>query len=136
MCRDCHVIDDGDGGYEGNPAAAQWLTNGVVETTKWNPTGNCVDPDASGDGCLEGPTGIIPVPPDWLADETGEPGTGSLQMDFVYYLGNTTDPVTKNPDGDQWAFLKTGPDRGHMPYGTPLSEGQMRRLILDDFPDE
>ena len=124
MCRDCHVVSDGNGGYEGNPAIVEYLTEGTVTTTTWNP-------DAGVAGLLEGPTGIIPLPHDWAPDQGG-----ALKMDFVYYLGNTTDPVTKNPAGDQWAFLKTGPDRGHMPYGTPLSEEQMQNLILDAFPDE
>ena len=123
MCRDCHVIADGDGGYEGNAAVAQYLTDGTVTTTTWN------DETA----LLEGPAGIIPLPHDWISED-GE--KGALDMDFAYYLGNTTDPVTKNPAGDQWDFLKTGPDRGHMPYGTPLSEAQIQRLILDAFPDE
>ena len=130
-CLDCHVTDDGNGGYEGNPAVAQYLTEGTVTTTSWNP-----DPDPTVEdepGLLEGPTGIIPLPHDWISEE----GTkGSLDMDFVYYLGNTTDPVAKNPEGDQWDFLKTGPDRGHMPYGTPLSAEQMEDLILDAFPAE
>jgi len=120
------VIPDGNGGYDGNPAVVQYLNEGTVTTTTWNP-------DAGVVGMLEGPTGIIPLPHDWIS-ETG--GKGKLDMDFVYYLGNTSDPVTKNPAGDQWAFLKTGPDRGHMPYGTPLSEEQIQNLILDEFPDE
>ena len=124
MCRDCHVVSDDNGGYEGNPAIVEYLTEGTVTTTTWNP-------DAGVAGLLEGPTGTIPLPHDWAPDQGG-----ALKMDFVYYLGNTTDPVTKNPTGDQWAFLKTGPDRGHMPYGTPLSEEQIQNLILDAFPDE
>jgi hypothetical protein len=124
MCRDCHVINDGNGGYEGNPALVQYLTEGTVTTTTWNDSTDLLD----------GPSGIIPLPHDWIS-ETGE--KGSLDMDFVYYLGNTDDLVTKNPAGDQWDFLKTGPDRGHMPYGTPLSEDQINNLILDEgFPDE
>jgi hypothetical protein len=114
-CLDCHVADDGNGGYEGNPAVAQYLTEGIVETTRWNAETNL----------LEGPTGIIPVPHDWTPDNGA-----ALKMDFVYYLGNTTDPVSKNLEGDQWDFLKEGPDRGHMPYGTPLSEDQMEKLLL------
>lgn len=125
-CRDCHVIRDGKGGYEGNPAVVEYLTKGTVTTTTWNP-------DEGIAGMLEGPTGIIPLPHDWIKED----GTkGVLNMDFVYYLGNTTDPVTKNPAGDDWAFLKTGPDRGHTPYGTPLSIEQINNLILDKFPDE
>ena len=78
-------------------------------------------------GCLEGPAGIIPVPPNWLPADGG-----TLRMDFVHYLGDTTDPVTRNPAGDQWAFLKTGPDAGHMPFGSSLSVQQMNRLILGE----
>ena len=125
-CRDCHVIPNGSGGYEGNAAVARYLTEGKVTTTVWNP-------DAGIAGLLESPTGIIPLPPDWIS-ECGTKGT--LDMDFAYYLGNTTDAVTKDLEGDDWAFLKTGPDRGHMPYGTPLSADQMEDLILDAFPDE
>ena len=124
MCRDCHVIPDGNGGYEGNPALVQYLTEGTVTTTTWNASTRLLD----------GPTGIIPLPHDWIS-ETDE--KGSLDMDFVYYLGNTDDPVTKNPAGDLWDYLKTGPDRGHMPYGTPLSADQINNLILEQgFPDE
>ena len=123
-CRDCHVVSDGNGGYEGNPAMVQYLTEGTVTTTKWNP-------DASVAGMLEGPSGTIPIPHDWAPGQGG-----ALKMDFAYYLGNTEDPVVKDPDGDEWAFLKTGPDGGHMPYGSPLSEEQIQKLILDEFPDE
>jgi hypothetical protein len=119
-CLDCHAVWNGLG-CEGNPAVCQYDNERIVETTHWNNETNL----------LEGPTGIIPIPPDWAPDSGG-----ALDMDFVYYLGNTTDPVTKNLEGDDWAFLKTGPDRGHMPYGTPLSHEQMQNLILDEFPDE
>jgi hypothetical protein len=122
-CRDCHVVEDGDGGYAGNPAVVQYLAEGTVTTTTWN--------DVT--GLLDGPSGIIPLPHDWIAADGAK---GALDMDFAYYLGNTDDPVTKNPAGDMWDFLKTGPDRGHMPYGTPLSAEQMQALILDEFPDE
>lgn len=120
-CLDCHVRRTGKGQFEGNPAVIQYLTEGTVTTTTWNPETKM----------LEGPTGIIPVPHDWAPGEGG-----ALEMDFVYYLGNPTDPVTKNPAGDQWAFLKTGPDRGHMPYGTPLSREQIEKLILEDEEDD
>jgi hypothetical protein len=124
-CRDCHVIRV-PGGYEGNAAVVEYLTKGTVTTTVWNPGAGIA-------GLLEGPKGIIPLPPDWISAD----GTkGTLDMDFAYYLGNTTNLVTKDLEGDDWAFLKTGPDRGHMPYGTPLSADQMQDLILDAFPDE
>ena len=119
-CLDCHVKEAEDGGYIGNPALIEYLTQGTVTTTTWNP-------DAGVAGLLEGPSGIIPLPYDWEPDKGG-----ALKMDFAYYLGNTTDPVTKNPDGDDWAFLKTGPDRGHTPYGSPLSEKQIEAMILSD----
>jgi hypothetical protein len=108
---------------------ARYLTEGKVTTTVWNPAAGT----AGTAGLLEGPKGIIPLPPDWSSAD----GTkGTLDMDFAYYRGNTTDAVTKDPEGDDWAFLKTGPDRGHMPYGTPLSKQQMQKLILNSFPDE
>ena len=122
-CMDCHVKENDDGGYEGNPALVKYLTEGTVTTTTWNP-------DAGVAGLLEGPTGIIPLPHDWAPQDGG-----SLAMDFAYYLGNTTDPVTKNPEGDKWAFLKTGPDRGHAPYGSPLSEEQIQNMILSEESD-
>ena len=122
-CMDCHVKRVEGGGYEGNPALVQYLTEGKVTTTVWNPETNL----------LEGPNGIIPLPYDWIS-ASGE--KGALDMDFVYYLGNTTDPVTKNPAGDDWAFLKTGPDRGHMPYGSPLSDAQIQNMILSDHDDD
>ncbi len=53
-------------------------------------------------------------------------------MDLVYDLGDTTDPVTKNPAGDQWPFLNVARVRGHMPFGTPPSEVPIGGLILDD----
>jgi hypothetical protein len=104
-CRDCHLIPDGNGGYEGSAAVARYLTEGRVTTTVWNPNAGIA-------GLLEGPKGVFPLPPDWIfADGT----KGRLDMDFAYYLGNTTNLVPKDPEGDDLAFLKTGPDRGHMP---------------------
>jgi hypothetical protein len=132
-CMDCHAAPDGNGGYVGNPEVVRYFTDGYVQATKWNEGANCSGSDPGVDpatGCLEGPAGIIPVPHDWLPDDGG-----ALMMDFAYYLGNTTDPVQKNPAGDQWDFLKTGPDAGHMPYGKPLSEDQMLKLILDQIPE-
>jgi hypothetical protein len=92
--RDCQLIPNGSQGCEGNAAVARYLTEGQVATTLWNPNPGFA-------GLLVGPNGIIPLSPDWISEE----GTKcALDMDFAYHLGNATNPVTKDPEGDDSAF--------------------------------
>ena len=65
------------------------------------------------DGELQGPSGVIPVPPDW---ET------ALIFDFLDYTGDPADPQT---DPALWQFLKTGADGTQLLYGTPLTQQQL-----------
>ena len=69
---------------------------------------------------LLAPTGIIPVPPDWEQ---------ALLFDFAYYLGPATDPIQQDSGGTTWGVLEPETVEMHMPYGTPLSEEQMNKLI-------
>ena len=83
-CGECHE----------NAAIAQYNESGTMEVTQW-------------DGkVLQGPQGVIPVPPDWES---------ALLFDFV-------------ASPPSWTFFKSGADGVDMPFGTPLSESQMQSL--------
>jgi hypothetical protein len=90
-CEGCH----------GNPAMAEYTETGEIVVTSWD----------EGTGTLDGPTGVIPVPPDW---------SDALIFDFLDY----------DPGTDTWSFLKTGADLTQMMYATPLTEDQMAALSL------
>ncbi|MFQ5665341.1 MAG: cytochrome c3 family protein [Candidatus Binatia bacterium] len=97
-CDDCHD----------NAAIREYRANGEITVTKY------------ADGELQGPTGVIPIPPDWRT---------ALQFDFLDYLGDPTTPIA-DTDPVLWQFLKTGADLNQMPYGTPLTTEQMNALAL------
>jgi len=111
-CNDCHVKIKGKSRIEGNAAMKEYLQTGHITVNQW-------DADA---GMLLAPTGIIPIPPDWQQ---------ALLFDFAYYLHSATDPIGQDPGAVNWGVLDLDPeDVGkHMPYGTPLSQDQMNRLI-------
>jgi len=112
-CDDCHVKIKGKS-IKGNAALKEYLeTDGYITVNQW-------DADAGDAGMLLAPTGIIPVPPDWRK---------ALLFDFVYYLGDVTDPVVKDPAGTTWGVLEPETVKMHMPYGTPLTAEQMDKLI-------
>jgi hypothetical protein len=72
---------------------------------------------------LLAPTGIIPVPHDWQE---------ALLFDFAYYLHSPTDGIGQDPDAVNWGVLDLDPEEDvemHMPYGTPLTQDQMNKLI-------
>ena len=112
-CNDCHVKVKGKSRIEGNAAMKEYLETGQITVNQW-------DADAGEGGMLMPPTGIIPVPPDWR---------DALLFDFVYYLGDVTDSVVMDPAGTTWGVLEPETVGTHMPYGTPLTEEQMDRLI-------
>lgn len=91
----------GCGDCHDNPAVAKWFRDGAIDVVTWN----------EGTQKLSHRKGFIPVPPNYDA--------GGLLFDFV-----DLDQV----GGSVWSFLETGPDRSHMPYGTPLTKAQMDKI--------
>lgn len=120
QCEDCHVYAQGQGKSlqitGGNAALVQYLSEGRITVTKWIADTN---PDDDIYGALAGPSGVIPVPPDWA---------GALEFDHVYWTGSASDGLVSGGAG--WDYLKTGADRVQMPFGSPLSEIQIDKLIL------
>ena len=108
-CNDCHVKIKGKS-IEGNAALKEYRETGHITVTQWDAV----------EGMLLAPTGIIPVPPDWEQ---------ALLFDFAYYLGSVTDAILPDPEGAMWGVLEPQTVDMHMPYGTPLSEEQMNKLI-------
>ena len=95
-CSDCHNNMGGT-----NPAIEQYNTDGFIDVAKWNPaTSN-----------LDYPTGVIPMPADYLT---------SLRFDFA----------TTADGGTTWTFLKAGADTIQVLdfWMTPLSTDQMDAL--------
>ncbi len=86
----------------------EYVQTGKITVTRWD----------DGTKMLDGPRGVIPIPPDWKE---------ALQFDFVTYIGDLTAPPSRDPS--LWRFLKSGPDMVDMPYGEPLTEEQMEALI-------
>ena len=81
--------------------------------TDWNAA-------AEGANRLVGPTGVIPVPPDWQT---------ALEFAFLDYTGDATDAISKEDNLPLWDFLKNTADGSHIVYGSPLTEAQMNALI-------
>lgn len=106
-CGDCHLQ-----GGTGNQNLKEYVDSGKITVTRW-------DAQAEGAARLVGPTGIIPVPPDWQT---------ALEFAFLQYTGADTDPINKDENLPLWDFLKTEQDGQHMPYGTPLTAEQMEKL--------
>ena len=95
-CSDCHNNMGGT-----NPAIIQYNTDGFIDVAKWNPaTSN-----------LDYPTGVVPMPADYLT---------SLRFDFA----------TTADGGTTWTFLKAGADTIQVLdfWMTPLSTDQMLDL--------
>jgi hypothetical protein len=124
-CVDCHVqivpVKGKRGGkvIEGNAALASYLTNGTITANKWVPE-EVDDGNPLTYGKLLAPQGTIPVVPDWQ---------DALQFDFVYWTGLPSDPVVRDDNAEKWNYLKSGADLTHMPYGEPLTEDQIDRLV-------
>ena len=101
-CDDCHSDTD-------NPAIQQYNSEGIIDVAKWD----AVTP-GSADSTLFYPTGIVPMPADYLT---------SLKFDFV---------TTDSPDGvgAVWTFLKAGADTIQVLdfWMTPLSVEQMGKI--------
>ncbi len=110
-CTDCHLQGPKKAGARGSPKNApinEYVETGMITVTRWDEASKL----------LIGTKGVIPVPPDWKE---------ALQFDFVDYDGLPTDPVVMDPS--KWSYLKTGADMLDMPFGQPLTEGQMWHLI-------
>ncbi len=100
-CSDCHFNMGGAGSI---PAIDQYNAEGIIDVAKWD----------AGTSNLVYPTGVVPLPEDYLT---------SLKFDFA---------TTDSPDGvgAVWTFLKAGADTIRIPpqYVTPLSAAQMGSL--------
>ena len=83
------------------PAIDQYNAEGIIDVAKWNPAIEN----------LEYPTGVVPLPEDFLE---------SLKFDFA----------TSADNGATWTFLKAGADTIQIlpEYVTPLSVDQMELL--------
>jgi hypothetical protein len=111
QCGDCH----------GNTHVEQYNTSGQINVTTWDDT-------AEGAARLVGPTGVIPVPPDWKT---------AMKFAFLNYTGDATiapPGATASDDAKAhelalWQFLENEPDGGHIVYGEPLTQEQMNDLI-------
>lgn len=95
-CGECHV----------NQAVTEYAQTGKITITRWDEQQKK----------LIGPSGVIPVPPDWQQ---------ALKFDFVTYTG---DPQSPSTDPTKWAFLKSGTDKRQMLYAKPLTREQMQKL--------
>jgi len=99
QCSDCHVNFGGT-----ITAIDQYNAEGIIDVAKWD----------EGAGNLVYPTGVVPLPADYLT---------SLKFDFA-----TTD--SQDGVGAVWTFLKSGADTIQIlpQYVTPLDAGQMSAL--------
>jgi len=92
-CADCHNNIGGT-----NAAIEQYKTEGIIDVAKWN----------VGTNNLDYPTGVVPLPADYLT---------SLKFDFA----------TSADNGATWTFLKAGADTIQIlpQYVTPLTTDQL-----------
>ncbi|MCS6816877.1 MAG: cytochrome c3 family protein [Blastocatellia bacterium] len=95
-CRECHA----------NAAITEYARTGQITVTRWDER----------ERRLIGPSGVIPVPPDWQR---------ALRFDFVDYTG---DPRATTTDPTKWVFLKSGADKMQMLYAKPLTREQIEKL--------
>ena len=70
------------------------------------------------DGAVEGLTGTIPVPPDYDI---------AMQFAFVDYTGDADTPID-DTDPALWELLDTDSLTTQMPFGEPLTAGQVESL--------
>ena len=90
-CDDCH----------GNAAITEYNNTGQITVTQWDPN----------TATLNGPTGVIPIPPDWQT---------ALKFDHLDY----------DPNSDSWFFLKGTTDLPQMMYGEPLDADTLQKLAV------
>jgi hypothetical protein len=100
-CGTCHS----------NAAVNEYNDTGEITVALW-------DEDTR---TLMGPTGVIPIPPDWEQ---------ALLFDFLDYTGDATTPI---PDTDPtlWQYTQTGADLTQMLFAEPLTASQMTDLSLN-----
>ena len=93
VCNDCHA----------SAAAAEYNETGMITVADW-------DHEA---GQLVGPTGVIPIPPDWRT---------ALQFDYLDY---TAEDLSAETDPAAWEFLRADTNLNQMLFAEPLTEEQM-----------
>ena len=106
-CSSCHY-DDGDG----NPILGEYADTGKIVVTSW-------DAEAEGTDRLVGPTGVIPIPPDWQT---------ALEFAFLDYTGDATDAISGTDNLPFWEYLKSTADGSHIVFGEPLTAEQIEAL--------
>ena len=92
--------------FHANAAITEYAQTGRITLTRWDEQQKK----------LIGPSGVIPVPPDWQR---------ALHFDFVDYTG---DPRASATDPAKWVFLKSGADKLQMLYAKPLTREQIEKL--------
>jgi len=102
-CSSCHD----------NANVRAYNADGVIPFIKWD--------DGDSQLHIVAP-GVIPVPEDY-AD--------ALEMDFVQFLGQPTDPVNNPKVPTEWTYMKTGVNGAHMLYAEPLTAAQMAMLSIN-----
>lgn len=95
-CAECHDA----------AALTQYEATGSIDFVTWQEVSST----------LLGPSGVIPVPPDWST---------ALQVDFLDY---TAADLSAPTDPDAWAYQQSGMDLTQMLFATPLSDDQLQSL--------
>ncbi len=106
-CGDCHPR-----GGSTALALQEYMTTGKITVTSWDAT-------KTGAQRLVGPTGVIPIPPDWKT---------ALSFAFLKYTGPATDPINGAANMPLWDFLKNEADGAHAPVGQPLTAEQLNKM--------
>jgi hypothetical protein len=106
-CAECHPLSTST-----STALVEYMTTGKITVTSWDPT-------KTGAERLVGPTGVIPVPPDWKT---------AMKFAFLQYKGATSDPISGPNNLPLWDFLKGEADGAHAPVGQPLTAEQLAKM--------
>jgi hypothetical protein len=103
QCGDCH----------GSTAAVSYKNNGYIDFALFD------------EGALSGPSGLIPVPPDWT-----DPNI--FRMDYVTYGPENLEATDPPFISTNWEELDPAQEMRQMlsEFSTPLTESQMNALAL------
>ncbi len=97
QCDDCH----------GSAKVKEYFDTGTIRATEF------------ASGVLQGPTGLIPIPPDWKE---------SLLYDYARYVPEDLTPTDPPFVAENWAKLEPGEELRQMLFATPLTQQQMENL--------
>jgi len=96
-CDDCHA----------SAKVNEYFDTGSVRATEFV------------DGVMNGPEGLIPVPPDWKE---------TLLYDYARYIPEDLTPTDPPFIAENWERLEPGEELRQMLFATPLTQEQMDRL--------